>query len=180
MEGLVGKVVRVAIPSFIQGISTCYRVLWSRAVPWWGRNPFLYSGHFNKKVMRVCKGLGVDLGRNPFLYSGHFNSLSLMNCWAKCSPSRNPFLYSGHFNKRSSKKYNYGRGEKVAIPSFIQGISTMLGGAILSLLCLMSQSLPLFRAFQRAVQALGRRGSTTCRNPFLYSGHFNIPCGSSP
>ena len=61
---------------------------------------------------------------------------------------RNPFLYSGHFNKRRRKNMRLTSSYWVAIPSFIQGIST-IGDPIPKIDTRpLSQSLPLFRAFQ--------------------------------
>ena len=112
----------VAIPSFIQGISTCQ--------PW---NMVEFS---------------VKLGRNPFLYSGHFNTKSRGLCWSRMM-CRNPFLYSGHFNA-IEQSWEQTRKQVVAIPSFIQGISTW--------------------SIWRLTPPPRKEG----RNPFLYSGHFNI------
>ncbi len=112
------------------------------------RNPFFYSGHFNKHIPQIEEVLNekmsqslllfrafqlsylleIDLYiflsvcRNPFFYSGHFN------CKGKGRGSlerlcRNPFFYSGHFNSPVPLSSHI-RHSEVAIPSFIQGIST--------------------------------------------------------
>ncbi len=62
---------RVAIPSFIQGISTLQDHRSVRRLRL-GRNPFFYSGHFNRRKI-VWQDRGNTVGRNPFFYSGHFN-----------------------------------------------------------------------------------------------------------
>ena len=61
----------------------------------------------------------------------------------------------------------------VAIPSFIQGISTSGEWEGVESNITQSQSLPLFRAFQLIFSIWGICFSLICRNPFLYSGHFN-------
>ena len=61
---------------------------------------------------------------------------------------------------------------EVAIPSFIQGISTRNRDRR-KILWEESQSLPLFRAFQHWEVIAMRDRRKICRNPFLYSGHFN-------
>ncbi len=195
LQGVSNPRKLVAIPSFIQGISTSIITGEGREINIWGRNPFLYSGHFNndylindkiifsprrnpflysghfnylkgyKEIHRHCKSQSLPLFRafqqikteaskmerngscrNPFLYSGHFN----FHLWwwiMVRSRGRNPFLYSGHFNCNLVGAFNpHRRG--VAIPSFIQGISTNTNIIWKSYLFRMSQSLPLFRAFQ--------------------------------
>ncbi len=139
----------VAIPSFIQGISTraevCNWGVWCSASrnPFFysghfnthkeiirlfmssGRNPFFYSGHFNKQIRKKSHKGGKD-SRNPFFYSGHFNkeiNIYLGRWFFTC---RNPFFYSGHFNK-SDRAWWKCSSCSVAIPSFIQGISTWGG-----------------------------------------------------
>ena len=111
----------VAIPSFIQGISTAKDLISGRTIAELSRNPFLYSGHFNLGEEGSVK-LSVKEGRNPFFYSGHFNlffylltyknilmsqSLLLFRAFQLLVEplaggwqvaSRNPFFYSGHFN----------------------------------------------------------------------------------
>ncbi len=115
------KLISVAIPSFIQGIST--------ATTSYGKT-----------------------------------------CPPKC---RNPFFYSGHFNRGADSRRSLGI-RLVAIPSFIQGISTQLGrSSPPSASSFRSQSLPFFRAFQRRQKGNRRVRSSACRNPFLFSGHFN-------
>ncbi len=109
---------RVAIPSFIQGISTvCPQSFLENYKE--SRNPFFYSGHFNqlspdgdswKPVVAIPsfiqgisttpQGLlrkGVLPCRNPFFYSGHFNLFNDIERW-RGYLCRNPFFYSGHFN----------------------------------------------------------------------------------
>ena len=61
----------------------------------------------------------------------------------------------------------------VAIPSFIQGISTIIKNNCFFYKNVLSQSLPLFRAFQHFQSKPYIKKGEVGRNPFLYSGHFN-------
>ncbi len=88
-------------------------------------------------------------GRNPFLYSGHFNNILVSDLFENFLEGRNPFLYSGHFNERV-RRMNEDQ-ILVAIPSFIQGISTYMVGTFNPHRRGASQSLPLFRAFQQDI-----------------------------
>ncbi len=112
------------------------------------RNPFLYSGHFNTASSWNSALHCFQRSRNPFLYSGHFNKF-LGRLEVGDHGCRNPFLYSGHFNEISFDMetiIEISRSQSlllfrafqldggcvfttavlwdVAIPSFIQGIST--------------------------------------------------------
>ncbi len=90
---------RVAIPSFIQGISTT-----------------IYTSYFvwvisNVAIPSFIQGISTHevLEKEGEIYGG-----------------RNPFLYSGHFNKLVVRTGGFAPSPIVAIPSFIQGISTLL------------------------------------------------------
>ncbi len=134
------------------------------------RNPFFYSGHFNyeeveKGICIYCmesqslllfrafqlKGKGwrseSGFSRNPFFYSGHFNMLQLGSIRKAQRQSQSLLLF------RAFQLFLRRRGEcqavGVAIPSFIQGISTRLTIFLdEEQKYVMSQSLLLFRAFQ--------------------------------
>ena len=145
MKVYPSSVLLVAIPSFIQGISTklveeqedrsiapSQSLLLFRAFQ---QNPHLFS-------QQPCK---VAI---PSFIQG----ISTISPWFRSSWSasrRNPFFYSGHFNLRYLLRSKW-EELRVAIPSFIQGISTYAGGRYL-VIALLSQSLPLFRAFQLSV-----------------------------
>ena len=113
-----------------------------------GRNPFLYSGHFNLIPSDdTDKGYAWVVAIPSFIQGistrrGGRNNLPFKRC-------RNPFFYSGHFNRRT-------------------GFGSTTGG-------MTSQSLLLFRAFQRAM-ADNIESTLARRNPFFYSGHFNMAC----
>ncbi len=64
-------------------------------------------------------------------------------------------------------------GSRVAIPSFIQGISTDEEQKFILEEYDVSQSLLLFRAFQLTLPVAIPSFFYLCRNPFFYSGHFN-------
>ena len=139
----------VAIPSFIQGISTGGTPLW-RCSPMESRSQSLplFRAFQHEEFRYVLESYEVQsqslplfrafqqgerrcggvprwrAGRNPFLYSGHFNTRSSGMCWNRMRSSRNPFLYSGHFNIMIWGICIILRRNIVAIPSFIQGIST--------------------------------------------------------
>ena len=90
----------------------------------------------------------IKVCRNPFLYSGHFNLSRQSSLRSGRKGSRNPFLYSGHFNEIEGTLENFIK-KLVAIPSFIQGISTQ------------NKETSPAGIYQYS------------RNPFLYSGNFN-------
>ena len=110
----------VAIPSFIQGISTCLRRGNGKS-PAHGRNPFFYSGHFNKLEEARKKGSLWGVAIPSFIQgiSTHPTPQKLLIR----KLSRNPFFYSGHFNTKE------GEMERIVFEK--------------------SQSLLLFRAFQQ-------------------------------
>ncbi len=81
--------------------------------------------------------------------------------------SRNPFFYSGHFNLAGSdrrKRANL----NVAIPSFIQGISTPVSMTSLTSPLWGSQSLLFFRAFQPSPICKGIRRFTAMSQSLLF------------
>ena len=132
----------VAIPSFIQGIST--RKDFSKEGIYNCRNPFFYSGHFNNR--EEDGGMGENQKSQSLLL---FRAFQLMERRVLCICE-----------------------VEVAIPSFIQGISTR-SGARTAWIHEVSQSLLLFRAFQQICQKSHKGGKGMSRNPFFYSGHFN-------
>ena len=71
---------------------------------------------------------------------------------------RNPFFYSGHFNFAPSPFWRIIK-RLVAIPSFIQGISTDKVIYSIYPIYMKSQSLLLFRAFQPNCPPMGTVGS---------------------
>ncbi len=111
----------VAIPSFIQGIST------QKSRSYWG--------------------LGKNCCRNPFFYSGHFNVSNKLWWRLSCNYVAIPSFIQGISTLRLGD-LEIGIAWVVAIPSFIQGISTKSLRKEDFSLSSLSQSLLLFRAFQ--------------------------------
>ena len=86
------------------------------------RNPFQFSGHFNKLDMLelISRSIRVAI---PLIFRAFQHSTKSAN--SILSVSRNPFHYLGHFNKEE--------GTKQVKEFSLEGLL---------------QSLPLFRAFQ--------------------------------
>ena len=145
------------------------REVWNKRYILGGRNPFLYSGHFNKILKKNIRNRIIIYVAIPSFIQGistlgggryrervegvaipsfiqGISTRRWVSWGVSCFISRNPFLYSGHFN--CCPHFGNTCGYRVAIPSFIQGISTKREYLYLSLLIILSQSLPLFRAFQ--------------------------------
>ena len=115
------------------------------------RNPFLYSGHFNKTDLSLCNRFTFTGVAIPSFIQGiSTDIIPLLICLPILPVAIPSFIQGistgGHTFLRRILTY-----PTVAIPSFIQGISTRRK-ILLSLLSIfmMSQSLPLFRAFQPA------------------------------
>ena len=147
-----------------------------RLTPLSRRNPFLYSGHFNRNRGRG----GGDLlsVAIPSFIQGISTYDDRGSDFSPYYSVAIPSFIQGISTEERILPLLPPMG--VAIPSFIQGISTQLLYLLMLLMLkwLLSQSLPLFRAFQ---QYQNRDPSPIaiyqCRNPFLYSGHFNPPAG---
>ena len=165
------KLTVVAIPSFFQGISTGIQAVTEAPSKKASRNPFLFSGHFNAGLISILIWTSPNQSQSlPFFRAFQQQTYELLKqgTWE----SRNPFIYSGHFNTPTEllrgrltlsvaipsfiqgistvwEDFLWGVFTGlVAIPSFIQGISTVRKASLTEVLSLKSQSLHLFRAFQ--------------------------------
>ncbi len=133
----------VAIPSFIQGISTGGSMM--KDIKERLSQSLLLFRAFQPSLWEERK-TGSGRRRNPFFYSGHFNNAE-GDCWGRRSwGGRNPFFYSGHFNYPRYRGYSPNSSQSLLLFRAFQPLreylrlQTLLGG---------SQSLLLFRAFQQ-------------------------------
>ena len=140
----MGRGENVAIPSFIQGISTggeekqSFSMIKSQSL--------LLFRAFQRYERSVAQEGGQHTSQSLLLFRAFQPSYFIWSI--SYLLGRNPFLYSGHFNR----------------------IETPWGTERFPL---ESQSLPLFRAFQHGSESESRKDRRQSRNPFLYSGHFN-------
>ena len=111
----------VAIPSFIQGIST--KNLKPHKHQIYSRNPFLYSGHFNYKRSKFAKNLIKEVSQSLPLFRA-FQLWFTQNTPPLVIGVAIPSFIQGISTCFSTERFS---PEKVtvAIPSFIQGISTI-------------------------------------------------------
>ncbi len=112
----------VAIPSFIQGISTA-EMSESEKIAAACRNPFLYSGHFNLRELEEEERYRVMSQSLPLFrafqpYERHDRQYRVSVSTSQSLPLFRAFQLS------RTNCSPFRRRDGVAIPSFIQGIST--------------------------------------------------------